>query len=198
MLSIVRAFSALLLILPVVGLVACADNRQDTRETISPEESFYDAPLSQVEEPPAQPPTAIVEGVTLQPLSSIWREPDSDFVETNPTGMPEGVPKLTAPSQLVLGINSGVTPEMVVVRSFTSFDGDGLPSDEIAAQACSKPEDGGQQSGGSCTTTVGESEVTIVADLDVRTLFVTVEVFYNIPAMDLEQPYDIVTYGLYA
>ena len=128
MLSIVRAFSAWLLILPVVGLVACADNRQDTRETISPEESFYDAPLSQVEEPPAQPPTAIVEGVTLQPLSSIRREPDSEFVETNPTGMPEGVPKLTAPSQLVLGINSGVTPEMVVVRSFTSFDGDGLPS----------------------------------------------------------------------
>lgn len=112
--------------------------------------------------------------------------------------MPEGLPKLTTSSQLVLSVNSGVTPEMVVVRSFTSFDGDGLPSDEIPAQACSKPEDGGQQPGSSCAITVGESEVTIVADLDVRTLFVTVEVFYNIPAMDLAQPYDIVTYGLYA
>ena len=198
MLSIVRAFSAWLLILPVVGLVACAGNGQVSRAPISSEESFYDAPLSQVEEPPAQPPTAVVAGVTLQPLSSIWRESDSEFVGKNPTGMPEGLPKLTTSSQLVLSVNSGVTPEMVVVRSFTSFDGDGLPSDEISAQGCSKPEDGGQQPGSSCAITVGESEVTIVADLDVRTLFVTVEVFYSIPAIDLAQPYDIVTYGLYA
>ena len=49
--------------------------------------------------------------------------------------------------------------------------------------------------GQTCALDSDGDSVTAAVELDSATVFVTVEVYYHIDSLDVEYPYDIVTYG---
>lgn len=85
-------------------------------------------------------------------------------------------------------MDSPVIPAQVFVREFTGYDAEGIPSDE-------RPTIESVTEGQTCVLDSDEDSVTAAVELDSATVFVTVEVCYHIYSLDVEQPYDTVTYG---
>ena len=143
--------------------------------------------MTAVQAPPESAPDAIVNGITIPPLSSIWFTSGS-FHTARPTIEPNEVIDIAASSSVRITVDSPVVPAQVLVREFTGYDAEGIPSGERPTVGCAIE-------GQTCTLESNGESVTIALEIDSATVFVTVEVYYHIDSLDAEYPYDIVTYG---
>ena len=69
-------------------------------------------------------------------------------------------------------------PAQVLVREFTGYDAEGIPSDERPTIECVME--------GACALDSDGESVTAAVELDSATVFVTVEVYYHIDSLDAE------------
>lgn len=133
--------------------------------------------------------STIVIGIAIPPLSSIWFSDSSgSFRTTRPTIEPNEVITIATGGSARITVDSPVIPAQVFVREFTGYDAEGIPSDE-------RPTIESVTEGQTCVLDSDEDSVTAAVELDSATVFVTVEVCYHIYSLDVEQPYDTVTYG---
>lgn len=72
--------------------------------------------------------SAIVIGIAIPPLSSIWFSGSSgSFRATRPTIEPNEVITIAASSSVRITAGSSVIPAQVLVREFTGYDAEGVP-----------------------------------------------------------------------
>ena len=154
-----------------------------------PEGAVNEETLTAVQTPPDSAPNAIVNGIAISPLSFIWFSKSSgSFRTARPTIKPNEVIAIAASRSVQITVDSPVIPALFLVREFTGYDADGIPSGERPTIEC-------VMGGGTCALESDGESVTATVELDSATVFVTVEVYYHIDSLDVEQPYDIVTYG---
>lgn len=179
----------------VLALAAGCGQGQTPSASPTPSSSISADPvLQKVAQPPATPPDASVGGTQLPPLSSTWYDFTTKSFETvSPTAHPSTLTTITsdASSKQTLSIHSTTKPAKIVVREFEGYDSEGLPAKELPSRECSKD----QQS--PCRFTIGASSTDVSFTQKETAVFTTVEVYYHIPEIDLDQPFDIVTYGFH-
>lgn len=145
--------------------------------------------MTAVQAPPESVPDAIVNGITIPPLSSIWFSKSSgSFHTARPTIEPNEVIAIPVSGSVRITVDSPVVPAQVLVREFTGYDAEGIPSGERPTVGCAIEEQ-------TCALESNGESVTAALEIDSATVFVTVEVYYHIDSLDAEYPYDIVTYG---
>ena len=145
--------------------------------------------MTAVQAPPESVPDAIVIGITIPPLSSIWFSKfSSSFHTARPTIEPNEVIAIPVSGSVRITVDSPVVPAQVLVREFTGYDAEGIPSGERPTVGCAIE-------GQTCALESNGESVTAALEIDSATVFVTVEVYYHIDSLDAEYPYDIVTYG---
>ena len=133
--------------------------------------------------------SAIVNGIAIPPLSSIWySDSSSSFHTARPTIEPNEVIAIPVSGSVRITVDSPVVPAQVLVREFTGYDAEGIPSGERPTVGCAIE-------GQTCALESNGESVTAALEIDSATVFVTVEVYYHIDSLDAEYPYDIVTYG---
>lgn len=182
-------------LLPVVVLAALAvggcssSGRDEAYPSASlPSEETMETMIA-VQAPPTSAPDATVNGIAIPPLSSIWYSgSSSSFHTARPTIEPNEVITIATGGSARITVDSPVIPAQVFVREFTGYDAEGIPSDERPTIEC-------VMEGQTCTLDSDGESVTAAVELDSATVFVTVEVYYHIDSLDVEYPYDIVTYG---
>ena len=152
-----------------------------------PEGAVNEETLTAVQTPPDSAPNATVNGIAIPPLSSIWFTSGS-FRTVRPTIEPNEVIAIPTSSPVRITMDSPVVPAQVLVREFTGYDVEGIPSDARPTAEC-------VTEGRTCTLDSNGTSVTAAVEIDGATVFVTVEVYYHIDSLDAEYPYDIVTYG---
>lgn len=145
--------------------------------------------MTAVEAPPAGVPDATVNGTAITRLSYLWYDRSSGaYSTTRPTIAPNDVVAVEVDGAVKITVNSPVVPAQFLVREFTAFDAQGIPSSERPTVECAVET-------GACSLTTDTESVTAAVKLDSATVFVTVEVYYHIDSIGLSQPFDIVTYG---
>ena len=177
-------------LLPIVLLVALvAGGCSSSGGSGSRPSSSSSSEMTAVQAPPESVPDAIVNGITIPPLSSIWFSDSSgSFHTARPTIEPNEVIAIPVSGSVRITVDSPVVPAQVLVREFTGYDAEGIPSGERPTVECAIE-------GQTCTLDSNEESVTAALEIDSTTVFVTVEVYYHIDSLDAEYPYDIVTYG---
>ena len=151
-------------------------------------------PMEKVYPPPATPPNASIKENQISPLSSIWYNFETkSFNTTSPSEHPRTLTTISSENSLehTLSVHSIVTPAMIIAREFAGYDAEGLPTEELPPRECVENQHS------PCKFTVGISSTEISLTQRETAVFTTIEVYYNIPEIGLDQPYDIVTYGFH-
>ncbi len=128
--------------------------------------------------------------VAVTALSSTWFDADlRDFVTSRDEEITAfDLPTVAVRSRLPFSLLDGSRPAGVSVREFGSVDADGIPEDSLPGVDCFDDT--------ICTLVPQQGQVDITVPLSSAAVFVTIDVFYDIPELGLEQPYNLVSYGL--
>ena len=113
------------ILLPIVLLVAlvvggCSSSGgSGSRPSAS---SSSEETMTAVQAPPESVPDAIVNGITIPPLSSIWFSKSSgSFHTARPTIEPNEVIAIPVSGSVRITVDSPVVPAQVLVREFTGY-----------------------------------------------------------------------------
>lgn len=181
-------------VLAVAGgaaIASCSGQPPELGSDVS--EAPTGALLSRVDDPPGRPPEMEVDGAVRDPLSWTWYDPASGVFEA---GRDDGVtasdmPVVDASEPVEMFVLAPQLPAMVSVQTYRAVDDSGIPQDQGRSLDCSDVND-------ACALTRHTDRVGLALDLDHQdeVAFLSISVFYDLPQLGLEQPYDIVTYGV--
>lgn len=184
--SRMRVVSALVLAGALTTLVGCAGEPHPQ----SSASVAADSTLAEVDAPPTAPQTIHIDGLEIDALSSIWL--DQGTGEFSTTGDPKitafDLPSVAAAPELTFVLRDQSIPAGISVREFGSVDAQGIPQDSMSGVDCTNDT--------ACAVTTRPGQVEVTLPIRTEAAFVTIDVYYDIPQLDLEQPYDLVSYGL--
>lgn len=141
---------------------------------------------------------AVAGGAAIASCSGQPPELGSDVSEARvfEAGRDDGVtasdmPVVDASEPVEMFVLAPQLPAMVSVQTYRAVDDSGIPQDQGRSLDCSDVND-------ACALTRHIDRVGLALDLDHQdeVAFLSISVFYDLPQLGLEQPYDIVTYGV--
>jgi hypothetical protein len=147
--------------------------------------------LHRVQEPPITPPVLEIQGTEVTALTSTWYDTTTkafDHTDSGNLTAPD-LPSFDLTDRLQFSVLAAQVPAMINVRPFHAIDADGIPTAPSTTVECATVRS-------PCDVVQRPDQLEVDVPLDSATVFVTIDVLYEVPELGLQQLFNVVAYGL--